>query len=879
MARPDDPLRDLPLGTRLLLRLLPGHVRDEHGRELRDDLTAYRQSTGAIALDILRASPPAHWDVLRQDVTLAFRQIRRAPAFAVIAGLTLAIGIGGNVAFFTLVDGVLLRPLPIAGADRIVDITEENLGRGLRSFGLSPANFRDVVRDTGLFQSSAVYNDRAGTLNLEENRQRLSYTAVSGDFFRVFTESPILGRALQREDDVPGATSVVLAFDFWQRTLGGDANVVGRMLDVDAEKLRVVGVMPPGFEFPSATTSFWRPIGLSDQEWGTRGARFVAGVARLKPGVPLAHASAAVAAAGRALAAQYAKTNDGWSILLRELRDARVSQVRTPLLFVWGAGALVLLIAIANVASLFLTRAVAREREVALRAALGARSGRVVRQLVTEGLVLTVLSAAVGLGIAELVLARVRPVATSFVPRMNEVAIGPRAVAYAAVLAVVTTVLLSIVATSPVRGRSLWSALGTARASASRQRRRLQHGIVVAEVALAVFVLVASTLVVRTLVGVLSQPMGFEPRDLLTFRMEPPWRVNLQAPMDSLIPALTRDRRRASDAYDALLRQLAAIPGVRSAGAVNRLPLTGAWWTTGVRLADRPPGDESERVPTYVRPVTPGYMEAMRTRLIRGRNVSRLDVAGGERVVVVDAEFARRAWGDADAVGREVLFDGPPNHAPPRARVIGVVEAIHMDRLDAELRSTIYVPFAQAIEGHYLDWGMDVVVRGATDRMEPEIRHAVRAAFPDAVVFRIAPMADVVGQSTADRRFQLLVLGFFGSLALLLSTIGVAGTLLLSVRERQRELAVHMALGARPAQLWWRVQRDGVVLAAAGALLGIAGAVAGARLFSSLAYGVSVRDPLSLAAGPLLVLVAAFLAAAIPATRAVQVSPIAVLRE
>jgi len=462
---------------------------------------------------------------------------------------------------------------------------------------------------------------------------------------------------------------------------------------------------------------------------------------------------------------------------------------------------------------------------------------------------------------------------------MDEVAIGPRSIAYAVMVALLTTVLLTLVATSPARGRSLWHALGTGRSSATRGRRRLQRSIVVGEVALAVFVLIASTLVVRTLVTVLTQPKGFDSRGVLTFRMEPPWRVNLQAPLDSLFPALMRDRDRAVEGYDAVLRQLATLPGVRAAGAVNRMPLTGSWWTTGVRLAEQLGSDDGERVSTYTRPITPGYLDAMGTRVLRGRGVERTDVTGGEQVVVVDAEFARRAWGDADPLGRELLFDGPPNHAPPRAKVVGIVESIHMDQLDAELRPTIYVPFSQAIEGHYLDWGMDVVVRGASIGAEAEIRRIVRGVFPDAVVFQVATMDQVVRLSTANRRFQLLVLAFFGALALVLTTIGVGGTLLLSVRERRRELAVHVALGARPGQLWWRVQRDGVLLAGAGALLGVAGAVAGAGLFSSLAYGVSVRDPLSLAAGPVLVLIAAFLAAAVPATRAVRVSPIAVLRD
>lgn len=879
MTPPNDPLRTLPFRYRVLLALLPGHVREEHGRELRDDLSDGRQATAIVALDILKAAPGAHWDVLRQDLTLAVRQIRRSPTFALVAGLTLAIGIGGNVAFFTLVDGVLLRQLPIAGADRIVDITEEKRSRGMRNFGIAPANFSDLTRDSSLFQAAAVYGSWSGTAHIGETRDRVSYAAVSGQFFRVFTDAPLTGRTLQPDDDVPGASRIVLSYDFWQRTLGGDPEVVGREIEVDGTMLRVVGVMPEHFTFPSTATAFWRPIGLSETEWARRGARFVSAVARLRPGVPVVRAATALEVTGRALAAQHPRTNNGWTVLGRELRDARVSRVRTPLMFVWGAGALVLLIAVANVASLFLTRAVAREREVALRAALGARTGRVVRQLVTEGLVLTSLSAAAGIGIAYVILARVRPLAMAFVPRMNEVVIGARAVEYTVVVALFTTLLLSVVATSPVRGRSVWNALGTARASASRQRRRLQHGIVIGEVALAVFVLVGSALVIRTLVSVLSQPMGFDARNVLTFRVEPRWSVNLNAAPESIGAALQADRRRAVDSYEALFDRLRALPGVSTVGAVNRLPLTGNWWMSSVRLPDRGTDDDAERFPTYVRPVTPGYLEAMKTRVVRGRGFAPTDVAGAERVVVIDAEFARHAWGDADPIGHEVMLDGPPNGLPPRARVVGVVKTIHMNQLDAELRSTMYVPFTQAIEGHYLDWGMDVVVRGASLRAEPEVRRVVRDVFPTAVVFRVATMESVVALSTADRRFQLLVLAFFGTLALLLATIGVGGTLLLSVRERRRELAVYMALGARPDQVWWRVQRDGIILATSGAVLGVAAAMAGARVFSSLVYGVSVRDPLALVAGPVLVIIAAFAAAAIPATRAVQVSPVAVLRE
>jgi predicted permease len=854
-------------------------VREEHAREIRDLIAADEPTMRAAALDILRASPGAHWDVLRQDLRLAFRQLRRAPAFALIACLTLAAGIGGNVAFFTLVDGVLLRPLPIAGADRVVDITEENVAKGMRTFGISPANFRDVTRDTTLFQAAAAYHTRTATARMGERYEPVSYTAVSGDFFGVFTDPPLLGRTLAPEDDVPGGANVVVSHAFWRGPLGGDPDVLGHEIEVDGKRLRVVGVMPDHFTFPQTTVAFWQPIGLAADEWqSTRGARFLNGVARLRPRVTPAHAAAALDAVSRALQLQHPATNDGWTVLVRDLRASRVDRVRTPLLLVWGAGGLVLLIAVANVSSLFLSRAVARRRELALRAALGARSGRVVRQLVTEGLVLAAAAAAAGVALAHLVLVSVRPLATGAIPRMQEVALGGRSLAYAALLVLLTTALLSALAAWPLRRQHVWTALGAARGGAAPRPRRLQRRIVVAEVAVAVFVLIGGALVIRTLAGLLTQPMGFEPAGTLTFRVEPPWRFPLDGPIHTIIARLEADRRRANEGYAALARGIEALPGVRRVGAVNRLPLTGDWWTTSVSVPERP-SSEDERTPVYVRPATPGYLEAMGTRLLRGRWISPGDLQGGERVLVVDAEFARRTWDGADALGREVLLDGPPGSPRPRARVVGVVEAVHMNRLDGELRPTMYMPLSQSLEGFNLNWGMDVVARGASARLEPAIRRIVRDAFPDAAVFGLASMDDVVRASTAQRRFQLTVLAFFGVLALVLATIGVGGALLLAVRERRGELAVRMALGARGDRVWWEVQRDGLAVAGTGALIGLAGAVAGARLFSSVVYGVSVRDPVALVAAPLLMLAAAFLAAAIPATRAVRVSPIAALRE
>ncbi|MEW5919240.1 MAG: ABC transporter permease, partial [Gemmatimonadota bacterium] len=540
---------------RMWLQLLPAHVRDEHSRELRDDLLGARPSVLAIAADILRASPGAHWDVLRQDMRLALRQLRRDKAFALIAGLTLATGIGGNVAFFSLVDGVLLQPLPLIEPHRLVDITEENISRNMRNFGVSAANFRDLTRGE-LFQSAALYQSRSATLTIGETKERMSFAAVSGDFFRVFAEAPLIGRTLVRQDDVVGNADVVVSYDFWRRVLGGDTQAVGREIDVDGRLLRVVGVMPQRFTFPSTTTSFWRSLAMSEAEWQRRGARFAGVVARLRPAVTVEHAQAALSQTALDLEKQYPRTNTGWTVKVWELRDSIVSGVRTPLLLIWGAGALVLIIAISNVASLFTARAVTREREVALRAALGARLGRLVRQLATEAAMLVTLSAAAGVAFASAIIAWIRPLALSFVPRMQDVTIGPRILAYAALLLFLTIGLLGLLATAPLRSNTLWTSLGSSRASASPVLRRRRRRIVVAEVALAVFALVGSALVVRTLAQLLSQPKGFDPNNLLTFRIEPPFRFALDGPVEQVYRSMTEDRRRIDAAFQDLTQQL-----------------------------------------------------------------------------------------------------------------------------------------------------------------------------------------------------------------------------------------------------------------------------------------------------------------------------------
>lgn len=870
----------LPLRHRLVLSLLPSHVRDEHAGELHLALTRDGESPGfaALMLDVARAAPGAHLDVLRQDLRLAWRQLRRTPSFAFLSILTLSLGLGGNLAFFTLVDGVLFRPLALQGEAGLVDITEENIPRGLREFGMSPANFVDYTRDTMIFRAATSYQVRSGTLKVGETQDRVRAASVSGGFFRVFLEAPALGRALTPDDDVVGGNAVVVSHAFHTGVLGGDPDVIGREVEHDGARLRIVGVMPPGFAFPAPDVALWRPLAMPASEWERRGARYVSTVARLQPGVDVARAESHVRAIATTLAVAHPQTNTDWTVRLRSLRASRVDRARPQLYLVWAAGGLVLLVAIANVAGLFIARAVTRHREFALRGALGARAGRVVRQATTEALLLTAISTAAAIGLALLILGWIRGAGMQAIPRVAEVSLGLRSVALGVVLALACALVLGLLAVPSVAARDLWGALGSGRAGSSRGRWQLHRAIVAGEVALASFVLIGAVLVMRTVSTLLGQPLGFDAAQVVSFRVEPPFHITPNIPVERFHVEFAADRQRAHEGYASMLASIGSLPGVQSAGAINRLPLTGEYWVTSVGVSGRTRTSD-ERHRAWVRPVTTGYLETMRTRIVRGRTIAATDNVGSERVAIIDEAFARRVWGDEDPLGSRLELDGPPG-ANNTARVVGIAESVHMNRLDAEYGGTMYVPMPQSLEGFFPNWGMDVVVRGSAGLAQVDaFRDAARAAFPDGVVFNVATMETIVAGSVADRRFQLLVLALFSLFALVLATVGVGSALMLVVRERRNELAVRMALGARAHRLWWQVQASGLMVTLVGVMLGTLTAVVGARVFSSLVYGIPLRDPLSFLAPPILLCLASFLAVAIPATRATRVSPTSALRE
>jgi len=879
------PRRRPGLALRLLLRLLPSHLRAEHGREIDQYLRLQSPSRGfgddlrrglALVVDIVRAAPGAHLDVLRQDLVVAARQLRRAPGFAIAATLTLAAGIGGTVALFSLVDAVLLQPLPYPEADRLVQVSEDHRERGLTDFGISPADFRDLTGDTATFAGAAALQTRSGTALVGETPQRVQFAAVSARFFDVFGVRAATGRTFASEDDVPGSGVVVVSHAFWVGTLGGVPDALGRMVRLDGRDLRIVGVMPAAFAYPDPQVAMWTPLALTTSDFERRGARWLTGVARLRGGVSIEAANATVLARSERLAETF-PVNRGWSGSVKRLQAAIVGGAGVPILLAWAAAGLILLIATANVTNLYLARAVAREGEMALRGALGARPGRLGRQLVTEGLVLAAAGGGGGLALAALLVSRLRAAGAQMIPRVAGVSVSGRAVAVTLVLVVVTTLLFSLLPAVSGSRIDLRRALEAGRRSTDRRKGRWQAVVVAVEAAVAVVVVVSASLLLRSLARVMDQPLGIVPQHAITFRIEPEWRTDLEEA--GAMAHLAAEREDVSARFDALLERLRALPGVSQAGAVNRVPLAGDWWVTSVRIAGRPEASPDQRPSAWERVVTPGYLEAAGTRVLRGRGLRPSDRAAGERVVVVDETFARKFWPHADPIGAELLLDGPPD-LEIRARIVGVVEAVHMNRLDADLMPAFYVPFAQGLSGHFLNWGMDVVVRqtGRAD-IGAAIRAAVAAEFPGTPVFAERRLEDLVRQSVALRRFQATTIGTFALVALALTLVGVYGVLALAVRERAREFAIRRALGASRASIHRHVLWRGVSMVGGGLVAGAAAALAATKLLSGMVYGIAVTDPMALAAGPLAVALVAVLAASGAAVRAMRSDPAMVLQE
>ncbi|HET9982178.1 MAG TPA: ABC transporter permease [Longimicrobiales bacterium] len=786
---------------------------------------------------------------VRQDGRFSLRALRRNPGFALVAVLTLALGIGANTAIFSVVNGILLRPLPYRSADRLVVA------------GMSLPDYRDVVERSNVFEATSVWATNIYKLATDSGEPEQVMGAVVSPAFFPMLAAPALGRTFRPEED--RAPLAVISHGLWQRRFGGDRGVLGRTLRLSGDVYTIVGVMPPSFEFPDASFEVWVPLGsamvkVPEQELN-RSLRIFRVLGRLRPGVDMARVRADARAISARLAREHPDTNEGVQLEFEPLYDRVVGAVRPALLILLGAVGFVLLIACANVANLLLARTTARAREMAVRRALGAGRGRLARQLLTESVVLALAGGALGVGLAAWLL-RTLPHLGTDLPRLAEVGVDARVLAFAALATLATSVLFGLAPALHGAGEAVAEALkeGGRGAVGGGRGGVLRRGLIVAEIALSMVVLVGAGLLVRSLVRMLDQDVGFQPAGLLTTNVE--------------LFHYENPARRAV-MLDQVIRRVAALPGVAAVGAGTGLPPRTAQRGTGFLVAGRVP-DEVERARAYFLAVTPAYFAAMGAPVLRGRAFRDSDGAGDAPVVIINKTLAARLFPGRDPIGAQLELVDPDQDSTWRT-IVGVVPDIRYQGLDDPGDAAIYTPFPQT---PFLWANLMVRAHGPPRRLEQALRAAIESVDPQLTPARIEAMEELVSESVAQRRFHTLLLTGFALLATLLAAVGIYGVIAYSVSQRTREIGVRLALGAAPRAVIRSVLREGLGLALAGVAIGLLAALGLTRMMTSLLYGVSPTDATTLAGVAALLVVVAGVASGVPAWRAARVDPLVALR-
>jgi predicted permease len=801
------------------------------------------------------------------DVRHAVRGLRRNPVLAAAAIITLAVGIGANTAIFSVVNGVILRPLPYPAAHRLVSLGEDNPEYGWRHSQVAPANLLDWREQVAAFADIAGYVDYATTATLTgEGEPRLLVSAeVNGNLFAVLGVRAQLGRTLQPDETwQTGSPVAVISDRLWRGQFGADPAIEGRTVMLSDRRVQIVGVMPPGFAFPSENVDVWLPTAWDPAVRGQtffRRAHWMGAVARLKPGVPLETADAQLQVVVRRLQQQYPATNRVMGADMVPLHEAIVGATRRPLLVLLGAVALLLLIACANVGNLLLVRAAGRERDAAVRLALGAGRGRLVRQAMTESLVLAVFGAAAGLALGYWGTRALLALQPPQLLPTHRLGMDWTVLGYVSLLAVGTGLLFGVApALWTSRRLPAESLRDGARTSGGIRTRRWGDALVVAEIALALVLTIGAGLLVRSFRQLARVAPGFDGTGVLAVTMA--------------LPGPRYDTpEKVVGFWDELVRRARALPGVAAAAATSNVPLSPSHWTSDFSVAGR--AADEYGVDVVHREVTPGYFGVMRVPLVRGRLLTDEDRAGAPPVVLINAALARRYFRDEDPIGKRVAFDRHPDSTSSWRTIVGVVGDEHQTTLTREPKIEFIAPVAQDRRR-----GMTLVARTTGDplALAPVLRRLVAELDPKLAIESVKTMAEVRRASVATQRFLMTLLLAFGITGLLLAVVGVYGVMAQVAKGRLREMGIRMALGARRSTVRWLVVRHGLRLAAVGLAFGLGGALVGTRAMRALLYAVTPSDPVTFLAVPLLLVVTAALAAWLPAARASRADPVTVLR-
>jgi putative ABC transport system permease protein len=803
-------------------------------------------------------------NTLWQDVRFGLRVLAKSPGFTAVALVVLALGVGANTAIFSVVNAVLLRPLPFEHAERLVQAKRVNVKKGTTTSAHSFPNFADMRAQSNSFEALAAYNDTDAALTGAGAPERVSGVSASADIFRVLGVGAQLGRAFAPDDERPGgAPVVVITHGTWQRRFGADPQVVGREVTLDGKPKTVVGVLPADFQFPFANQApeYFTPLDPQGDMEKQRGANYLQVLGRLKEGVPVAQAEAELKAIAARLEQQYPDANEGRSVALVSAQEEMVGNLRATLLVLLGAVGFVLLVACANVANLQLARASGRGREMAIRTALGASRARVMRQLLTEGLLLSVAGGALGLLFAVWGVALISSFVPADIPRFKEVGLDPTVLGFtfaASLLAGVAFGLAPALQASRVDlGESLKE--GGRGATAGRTRNRVRSLLIVSEVALSLVLLVGAGLLVKSFWRLRNTNPGFNPQRVLSAS------VSLPEVKYSKDEQLVQFYRQA-------LGRAAALPGVEAAAAIMPLPLGSNDINISFMAEDRPDPGPGSRPVAGTRVITPDYLRVMGVPLLRGRAFNDRDTADAPKVLIVNETLARQLFPGEDPLGKRLAIGLNSIHG----EIVGVVGDVHSRGLEREAGLELYVPYEQTPFN-----SMQLVLRtkeGDPAALAAPLRAAVREIDKDVPLYEVKTMEQLVADSVARQRFSMTLLAAFAGLALALAAVGIFSVMSFLVAQRTHEIGVRVALGAQARDILRMVVRYGMGLALAGVAAGLAGAFALTRLMSGLLYGVSATDPVTFAGVSLLLVVVALAACLVPARRATKVDPMVALR-
>ena len=863
---------------RQCLRLYPRDFSDDYAGEMtrlyRDRVRCEGPTSVWLPLlvDVARTAPKEQISTFFQDLRQGWRTWQRTPVLALAAVLTLALGVGANTAVFSVVHGVLLRPLPYPDADRLVEVFEDNTRAGGGPFfRVSLLNYLSWVERAHSFEALAAFNGRDFILTEHGDPERLVGSAVTASIFKVLGMAPIVGRALTAEDEAPGAPPVaLLAESLWSRAFGGDPMVIGRTIPLNGVRHQIVGVVPSEFreigrtQIGSAGASqIFVPLSRDTAQ--SRGNHTLRVVGRLRQEVSLGQARDEMRRLAARMEEEFPATNRNWSVWIeRPLHSMFDPRVRVSLLVLLGAVGVVLLIACANVANLVLARATGRQRELAVRAALGARPARLARQLLTENGALGVISGACGIAVAGLLMEGLRALLPATIPRVNEIRLDGTVLVFGLFITTACSVVFGIAPAMRGARRDLLPALTqNGKGAIGPAQQRWRHGLVVAQTGLATMLVVLAALLMQSLARLQEVPLGFESRGVLTARVS--------IPSEKYPDAAAR-----LDFQKTLLRSLESLPSIQAVGSMTSAPFAPGV-RRGVTVHDRAMLGQSEaRASALEQTVSPGLLRALGVPLLAGRDFGVQDQSGSPLVAMVSVSLARSLWADGQAVGRVLEFDGRSHE------VVGVVGDMRGTdgtarggSLDRPPSPVLYVPSAQVPQG-----AMSLVIRtdATPQAILPAIRAAAREIEPTLPIPELRPLGEWIAESTEQARLTTTLAGAFASAALFLTIVGIYGVISYAVAQRTQEIGVRIALGARRPSVLGLVLRGGMTWAGSGIVLGLLGAWAVSRAISSLLFDVSATDPSTFVLTALALAGVGLLACTVPAVRATRIDPLIALR-